>query len=164
MDAMLQRLALFARAEALAMRIRARRAVRLTVLSAGALAAALFAFGLLNVAAFNALAALYGQTIAALLLAVCDALVALLLATLARRRTPSEEEVMVDELRALALAGLSGDAERLRAQLMQLQQQMTHIGEAISRITAAQPLQFGLSTIAPIVAMASRLVKRRKAP
>ncbi len=52
MDALLQRLALLARAEALAMRIRTKRAARTVAFSSAALAAAMFAFGLLNLCAF----------------------------------------------------------------------------------------------------------------
>jgi len=144
------------------MRIRVRHAARMTMFSAGALAAAVFAFGMLNLGAFTALAARYGQTDAALLLAVGDALLAFVLLMLARRRTPSAEEAMVDELRALALAELSKDAAGLKAQVVHLQHQVTSIGDGIARVTKADPLQLGLSSIGPILALVTRMLGRRK--
>jgi len=162
MDALLQRLALLARAEALAIRIRTKRAARAVAFSAAGLAAGMFAFGLLNLGAFNVLATSYGSTAAALALAVVDSLIALVLLMQARRRTPTSEEAMVDELRTLALAELANDAIRLKAQVVHLQQQVTRIGEGISRVTSSDPLQFGLAHIGPILSMASRLLSRRK--
>lgn len=162
MEALLQRLALLARAEALAVRIRARHAARTVAFSSAALAAAMFAFGLLNLCAFNLLAAAFGQNAASLVLAAVDAALALILLMLARRRVPTAEETMVDELRALALAELANDAARLRAQVHQLQHQITQIGEGIARVTKANPLQFGLASIGPILSMASRLLNRKK--
>jgi hypothetical protein len=161
MDALLQRLALLARAEALAIRIRAKHAARTAALSAAALAAAMFAFGLLNLCAFTALSAAYGPTAAALALAVVDTLVALILLLQARRQTPTSEEAMVDELRALALAELANDTARVKAQLQHLQHQVTQIGEGIARVTKADPLQFGLASIGPILSLASRLLNRK---
>jgi hypothetical protein len=162
MDALLQRLALLARAEALSLRIHARHAARTVAFSSAALAAAMFAFGLLNLCAFNLLASSYGSTTAALVLAAIDAVLALILLFLARRRTPTPEEAMVDELRALALAELANDAARLKLQVQHLQNQVTHIGEGIARVTKASPLQFGLASIGPILSMASRLLNRKK--
>ena len=161
MDALLQRLALLARAEGLAIRIRTKHAVRSIVLSAAALAAAMFAFGLLNLCAFNVIAAAYGQTAAALVLAAVDGLLALTLLIQARRRTPTSEEAVVDELRALALAELANDAARVKVQLLHLQQQVTQISEGISR-ARSDPMQFGLASIGPILSMASRLLNRKK--
>jgi hypothetical protein len=158
MDPMLQRLALLLRAEALGLRIRAKQAARSAAFTAAAIAMALLSFTLLNLCAYNALASIYSQTIAALILAVVDAAIAWVLFMQARSGTPTPEEAMVDELRALALAELSNDAARLKAQLGHLQKQVTKIGEGISR----DPLQFGLSSIGPILAIASRLFSRRK--
>ena len=158
MDPLLQRLALLMRAEALGLRIRAKHAARSAAFTAAAIAMALLAFTLLNLCAYNALASIYGQTIAALILAVVDAAIAWVLFMQAQSGTPTSEEAMVDELRALALAELSNDAARLKAQLGHLQKQVTKIGEGISR----DPLQFGLSSIGPILAIASRLFSRRK--
>lgn len=162
MDPLLQRLALLLRAEALGLRIRAKHAARTAAFSAAAIAVALFAFALLNLCAFNVLSAAYGQTIAAFVLAAVDAVLAWILFMQGQRRTPTSEEAMVDELRALALAELANDTARLKAQLTHLQQQVTNIGEGISRVTHADPLQLGLSSIGPILSIASRLFSRRK--
>ena len=162
MDALLQRLALLARTEALSLRIRARHAARSAALSAAALVAAMFAFGLLNLCAYVALAGVVGVTGAALTLALVDALAAAILLLFARRRTPTSEEAMVDELRALALAELANDAAQVKAQLQHLQKQVTQIGEGISRVTKADPLQFGLASIGPILSLASRLLNRKR--
>ncbi len=162
MDALLQRLALLARTEALAIRIRAGQVARTAALSAAAFVAAMLAFGLLNLCAYNAIAAAYTETVAALTLAGVDALLTLMLLLLARRRAPTPEEVMVDELRELALAQLAADATHLKAQLAQLQLQVTQISESISRVTKSDPLQFGLASIGPILSMASRLLNRKK--
>ena len=163
MDDLISRLSLLARAESLAMRIRVRHAARMTLFSAGALAAAVLAFGMLNLGAFSALSAQYGQTSAALLLAAGDALLAFVLVVLGRRHTRSGEEAMIDELRALAWAGLSNDAARLKAQMAHLQDQVVNIGEGIKRVTKGDPLQLGLSSIGPILALVTRMLSRRKA-
>ena len=162
MDPLLQRLALLLRAEALGLRIRAKHAARSAAFIAAAIAVALFAFALLNLCAFNVLVSMFGQTTAALILAAVDAALAWLLFVQAQRRTPTSEEAMVDELRALALAELANDTARLKAQLGHLQQQVTNIGEGISRVTHGDPWQFGLSSIGPILSIASRLFTRRK--
>jgi hypothetical protein len=161
MDAVLQRVALLARAEGLAIRIQAKHAARSAALTAAALAAAMLAFGMLNLCGYTVLAAAYGQTTAALVLAVVDALLALILLVQARKQTPTSEEAMVDELRALALAGLANDTARVKAQLVHLQHQVTHIGESIS-LAKSDPLHFGLANIGPILSLASRLLSRNK--
>ena len=162
MEALLQRLALFARAEALAMRLRARHAMRATVLSSLAIVAALFAFGMINLLAFNLIDAPYGHTAASVSLAAGDALIAALLLHQARRRRPTTEEALVDEMRALLLAELRADAKRLEAQLLHVQQEVTRIGKDISRVTQTGPLQVGLSSVGPILELASRFLRRRK--
>jgi hypothetical protein len=86
---------------------------------------------------------MFGQTTAALILAAVDAVLAWILFAQGQRRTPTSEEAMVDELRALALAELANDTARLRAQLAHLQQQVTNIGEGISRVAHGDPLRFG---------------------
>ncbi len=162
MDALLQRLALLARTEALAIRIRAKQAARTAAFSAAAFVAAVLAFGLINLCAFNLIAAAYTETTAAMAMAGFDALLALILLLLARRRTPTAEEAMVNELRELALAQLADDATQLKAQLAHLQLQVTQIGESISRVAKADPLQLGLASVGPILSMASRFLDRKK--
>lgn len=122
----------------------------------------MLAFGFLNLCAFTLLASAYGSTAAALALAVVDAVFAAILLALARRRTPSPEEMMVDELRALALAELANDATRLKEQVQHLQHQVAQIGEGISRVTKGGSLQFGLASVGPILSLASRLLNRKK--
>ena len=110
MERLLQRLALLARAEALAMRLRVRRATRAAVLVGAAFAAAFFAFALVNYCVFMWIAGVFGPIAAALSLAVIDVALAALFLALAANRSPSQEEAMVEELRAMALAerALSG--------------------------------------------------------
>jgi heme exporter protein D len=161
MENLLQRLALLARTEALDLRLRTRRAVRAAVLLATALACALFAFAFVNYCVFVWLAQSQGPTLAALVLAAIDAVLAIALLAAANRRTPTTEEAMVDELRALTLAELGNDAERIKANLEVIQQQIARIGDGISRVTG-DPLQIGLSTIGPLLGLAARLMHRKK--
>jgi hypothetical protein len=162
MDRLLQRLALLARAEALALQLRLRRAARATVLIGAAFAMGLFAFGFVNYCVFAWIAGAFGSIAAALSLAVVDVALAALFVALASNRAPSEEEAMVDELRAMALAELGNDAQQLKAQVESLQHQVTRIGEGISRVTSADPLQMGLASIGPIVSLVTRLLNRKK--
>ncbi|HET6471164.1 MAG TPA: hypothetical protein VFG38_04945, partial [Pseudomonadales bacterium] len=156
MDRLLQRLALLARAEGLAMRLRVRRAARASAFAAAAFAAGLFAFGFLNFCIFVWIAGVFGSVVAALVLALIDVILAAVCIVLASNRAPSAEEVMVDELRTMALAELGNDAQHLKAQVEHLQQQVTRIGEGISRVTSNDPLQIGLSSIGPIVSLVAR--------
>ena len=161
MDRLLQRLALLARAEALAMRLHLHRAARVTVFIAAAFAAGLFAFAFVNYCVFVWITGVFGPIAAALSLAVIDVALAALFVALASNRGPSAEEAMVDELRAMALAELNNDAQQLKVQIEHLQHQITRIGEGISRVTS-DPLQAGLSSIVPIVSLIARLVNRKK--
>jgi uncharacterized protein YlxW (UPF0749 family) len=162
MDRLLQRLALLARAEALAMRLHVRRAARVTVMVAAAFAAGLFAFAFVNYCVFVWIAGVFGPIAAALALTVIDVALAALFVALASNRAPSAEEAMVDELRAMALAELNNDAQQLKAQVEHLQQQIARIGDGISRVTSTDPLQLGLASIGPIVSLVARLVNRKK--
>ena len=127
---------------------------------------ALLAFTLLNLCAYNALASIYGQTIAALILAVVDAAIAWVLFMQAQSGTPTSEEAMVDELRALALAELSNDAARLKAQLGHLQKQVTKIGEGIlARSVAVRFVEHRTDPrdrVAPVQSSQGRLNGRRR--
>jgi hypothetical protein len=162
MDRLLQRIALLARAEALAMRLHLRRAARTTVFFAAAFAAALFAFAFVNYCVFVWIAGVFGPIAAALSLAVIDVTLAAFFVALAGSRAPTAEEAMVDELRAMALAELNNDAQHLKQQMEHLQQQVTRIGEGISRVTSTEPLQMGLASIGPIVTLVARLLNRKK--
>jgi hypothetical protein len=162
MERLLQRLALLVRAEALAMRLRVRRAARATVLVAAAFAAALFAFGFINYCVFMWIAGVFGPIAAALSLAVIDIALAALFIALAANRAPSQEEAMVDELRAMALAELENDAQELKDQVVNLQQHVARISDGISKVTSNEPLQWGLTAIGPIVSLVARLIHRKK--
>jgi type VI protein secretion system component VasK len=161
-DALLQRLAVLARLEALTMRMHARRAARTGVIVAAAFAAASFAIGLLNLAAFDALDTSFGRTTAALVLAAGNGLIAIVIALAARRRAPTAEEAMLEQLRALTLAELGTDVAQLKTQLGHLQQQASHVRELIARATNADPWQLSLASVGPILSLASRMLHKNK--
>ena len=162
MERLLQRLALLIRAEALAMRLRVRRTARAAVLTAAAFAAGLFAFGFINYCVFMWIAGVFGPIAAALSLAVIDVVLAAVCLALAIGGGRSQEEAMVDELRAMALAELENDAQELKDQVVNLQQHVARISDGISKVTSNDPLQIGLSSIGPILSLASRFLNRKK--
>src|SRR5262249_1031090 len=122
----------------------------------------IFAFGLLNYCIFMWIAGVFGQIPAALSLAAIDVALAAVCMTLALGGRPSQEEAMVDELRAMALAELENDAAEVKDQVVNLQQSVARISDGIAKVSSNDPLQWGLSSIGPIVSLVARLIQRKK--
>ncbi len=114
------KLEILLRAELTLARLHARRAATRSTLVSIALIFLFITIVMLNVAYWYALAEL-GRAAAALIVALSNAAVAIMVLSLARRiRVDPSEEAMIREIRSLAMSGISQDLDRLARQVQSL--------------------------------------------
>ena len=154
-DPMLK-LQILARAELALARIYARRAASRSVYILIALVCALFALGMLNYAAYLALATRYDPAVAALVVGVADGLLAaILVAVSGRAGVNHEEEKMAQEIRDLARAEIKSDIDGVRTELAQMRETVDGIREGVTLFSGSTVSS--LLSVAPFLA---RVLKR----
>lgn len=117
-DPVVLKLRILARAEMALFRIHGRRAAAQTAGLAVALVFALLALGMLNLAAYLALAEKVGPANGALIVAVVDGLLAAIVIALSRSAGPSaDEEKMAQDIRDMAYEELSSDVDAVRNEI-----------------------------------------------
>ena len=130
------KLKILARSEMTLLRLQARRnAIRMELFLV-ALVFALLALGMLNFAGYQAMAVKKGPAFAALMVALADGLLALILVFVSRRAGPSDEqEKMVRDIRDLAYSELSADLDEAKAGVKQVTEDLGRIRSSFTSIT-----------------------------
>lgn len=119
-----RKLEILLRAELTLARLHARRAATRSTLVSVALIFLLITIVMLNVAYWYALVGL-GPALAALIVALSNAVLAGIVLTVARRvRVDASEEAMIHEIRALAMASISDDIENVTRQIRALSREL----------------------------------------
>lgn len=136
MDEIFVKLRLLAKAEAILVRLHLRRVVRQVSLVLAAALFGLLALAMLNVALFLYLAPQFGQAHAALAVAVLDLVVAVGAVMAASRVGLGPEAAAAESLRDTVSSQLAADADRLRAQVEDLQQDIKRIRESLSGVVS----------------------------
>jgi hypothetical protein len=116
---------------------------------------------MVNLGSFELLAERFGKGPAAFLVAGVNAALAVVLLLLAGRLRPGPEEQMVQDIRDLALAELSADAEAVRQGLDAVTSDLERIRTGIGALTGGAGA--GLGNLAPVVGLLVEALKRRKA-
>lgn len=160
MEALIAKMRLLAKAEAILVRLHLRRAVRQVSFVLAAALFGLMALAMLNVAFYLFLAPRIDPALAALAVAGLDMLVAVAAVVAASRLELGPEAEAAVSLRDLATTELAADAERLREQLDDLGQDIKRIRSAVTGIT--HPGGIGLPGIFQWVMMFVSFLRRKR--
>ncbi len=161
MDETLMKLRILARAEVTLARVHGRTLARRLLLSALAVGAILLTVVMVNLGSYELLAERFGKGAAAFLVAAVNAALAVLLLVVGGRIRPGPEEQMVQEIRDLALAELSADAEAVRQGLEAATSDLERIRSGIGALTGGAAA--GLGSLTPVVGLLVEALKRRNA-
>jgi hypothetical protein len=161
MDETILKLRILARAEVTLARVHGRVLARRLLLAALTVGAILLTVVMVNLGSFELLAERFGKGAAAFVVAGVNAALAVVLLLLAGRQRPCPEEQMVQDIRDLALAELSADAEAVRQGLDAVTSDLERIRTGIGALTGGAGA--GLGNLAPVVGLLVEALKRRKA-
>ena len=160
MEALIAKLRLLAKAEAILVRLHLRRAVRQVTFVLVAALFGLLALAMLNVALYLFLAPRIDPALAAFAVAGLDALLAVVAVVAASRLELGPEAEAAESIRDLAANGLAADAERLRAQFDDLGQDIKHIRSAVTGFT--EPGASGLPAVFQWLMMLVGFLRRKR--
>lgn len=163
MDETLLKLRVLTRAEMTLAKAHARRIASRSRLYAIALGMVLITVVMLNIAAFEYLSTQMSNAMAALAMAVVNMILAMLIIFMATRLKPGPEEEMVREIRELALAELSADADGLKRNFAQISSDLERIRSGFSSVSGI----FGsggssLGSLGPLLSMLTSMLKKGK--
>jgi hypothetical protein len=141
-------------------RVNLRRLVNKTILVAIAIGLILLVVVMVNVGAYELLAKSYGDAGAAFMVAGGNAVLAAVTILIGRQLKPGAEEKMVEEIRELALAELSADAEGVKQSFASIARDVKGIQSSFSTIGGG--LGAGLTSLGPLVGLAVDALKKRR--
>ena len=155
------KLRILARSEMTLLRLQARRnAVRMELLLV-ALVFALLGLGMLNFAAYQALAAVKGPAFAALIIALADGFLAVILVAASRGAGHSEEqEKMVRDIRDLAYNELSADFSEVKTGVTKVTEDVQRIRSGFGAFAGGSGGLTG--NLSPIVNLLIGAVKKSR--
>jgi type VI protein secretion system component VasK len=162
MDDLVLKFRILLRAEAAIRNSQIRLAVRQARLTAVGLVLALLALGMLNVAIYLALETRLGGSTAALLLAVVNGILALILILAAGRMQTGPEVDMAEEIRDLAVTEIAADADELKQELQQIRAEVTQISSGFRRLLGGDLSLLGLPNLSPLIGVLASSLKNRK--
>lgn len=122
-----------------------------------------FALGMLNAAAFFALAPSQGNAMAAFWVAAVNAVLGLALVVIANARPSRPELELIEEIRETALSNLEEEAAALQEQIAEVRREIVKVGHSVTSFSR-DPLGSILSpsVILPAVKTVSRFLKDTK--
>jgi hypothetical protein len=159
MDNAVRNLRVLWRAETIIADIRLRHVVTRSGLRGAAALLGVFAFLMVNLAAFFALEQVWGPIWAAAAIAFVSLLAAALLLTIAARAKPGREMELALEVRNTALQALEVDAHSFQKNLVELREEIRGVRQAVTGF-ARHPIDSLLPSL--IVPVAGALVKSLK--
>ncbi len=162
MDDLVLKFRILLRAEAAIRNSQIRLAVRQARLTAVGLVLALLALGMLNVSIYLALETRLGGSTAALLLAVVNGILALILILAAGRMKTGPEVDMAEEIRDLAVTEIAADADELKQELQQIRAEVTQISSGFRRLLGGDLSLLGLPNLSPLIGVLASSLKSRK--
>jgi len=141
-------------------RVNLRRLVNKTILAVIAIGLLLLVVVMTNVGAYELLAESYGAAKGAFLVALGNAVLAVLTVLAGRQLKPGPEEKMVQEIRELTLAELSADAEGIRQSFASIAKDVKGIQSGFSTIGGG--LGAGLTSLGPLIGLLVETLKNRR--
>jgi len=154
------KLKILARSEMTLLRLQARRNAVRTELFLLALIFALLALGMLNFAGYQALSVKIGPAFAALLVALANGFLALVLVAVSRTAGQgAEQEKMVRDIRDMAYSELSADFDEVKAGVAQVTEDLGRIRSGFSAVTGGSGGLAG--NLSPVLSLLIGAVKKR---
>lgn len=157
-----QKLRLLSRAEIILLRIHLRVLARQTVLYAVGVLLVLLTVAMLNVAMYATLAARYGSSIGAFVVALINAVLAVSVLLVASRIRPGPEAAIAEEARDLAMAEISADTERVRQGISDLKADVQRIRSGFGAFAGGGGSLASLLQLAPLLDLLIGALKRAK--
>ena len=162
MDETLLKLRVLTRAEMTLAKANARRMAARSRLYAIALGMVLLTVVMINIAAYEYLSTLKGEAIAALLVALANGVLAVLVIFAASRIQAGPEEEMVKEIRELALSELSADAEGVKQGFAQISADVERIRSGFSSVSGLFGSgHSGLGSLGPLLGMLTSMLRKK---
>ena len=162
MDETLLKLRVLTRAEMTLAKANARRMAARSRLYAIALGMVLLTVVMINIAAYEYLSTLKGEAIAALLVALANGVLAVLVIFAASRIQAGPEEEMVKEIRELALSELSADAKGVKQSFAQISADIERIRSGFSSVSGLFGSgHSGLGSLGPLLGMLTSMLKKK---
>jgi hypothetical protein len=151
----MMKLEIFARAELALAQMRAQRAAGRSVLVAVSLVFALLGLGMFNFAAFYYLSPTWGSADAAFIVALVNFAVTGALLIASRRVGPGEkEEKLAREIRDLAYTQINRDVDQVKAEIVQITDDVRNISSSIKSFSGAAS-----NTLGPLMGMLVKALK-----
>jgi hypothetical protein len=162
MDETLLKIRVLTRAEMTLAKANARRMAARSRLYAIAMGMILLTVVMINIAAYEYLSTLKGDAMAALLVALANAILAALVIFAATRIKPGPEEEMVREIRELALSELSADADGIRQNFARIGSDIERIRSGFSSVSGVLgSTHSGLGSLVPLLGMLTSMLKKK---
>jgi len=152
MNDFLQKLQILARIELAILRIDVQTAYRQTFLYAVGIVLILLAVAALNVAIYMALSESFGYDWGALIVAILNAVLAVVIIIIAGRTKPGPEADMAKEIRQFAIAEINNDVEKVYRNLDEVKTDVQRIRTGFNSLIGKDGgTLLGLSSLAPIL-------------
>jgi len=162
MDETLLKIRVLTRAEMTLAKANARRIAARSRLYAIALGILLITVVMINLAAYQYFSTQMSEAMAALIIAIVNAVLALLFIFAASRIKPGPEEEMVKEIRELALSELSADAEVVKQNFAQIGADVERIRSGFSSVSGMLgSAHGGFGSLGPMLGMLTSMLKKR---
>ena len=164
MDDFLKKMQVLLRTETAIFRINLQTAGKQIVLFAVGIVLILLALAALNVGIYTALADRYGGVAGALIVAVINGILAVILMVVANRTKPGPEAAMAKEIRDLAISEISTDVDKIRQNLDDFKSDVERIKNGFNSLTGGGGggALFGLSNLAPLIELLISSLKKSK--
>lgn len=163
MNETLLKIRILTRAEMTLAKANARRIAARSRLYTIALGILLIAVVMINIAAYKYLSTQMSEAMAALVIAIVNAICAVLFMAAASRIKPGPEEEMVKEIRELALSELSADAEVVKQSFAQVSTDIERIRSGFSSVSGILgSTHSGLGSLGPVLGMLTSMLKKKR--
>jgi hypothetical protein len=152
------RLQTLARAEMAVAQVHASRAASRGALFSVGMVFGLLAIGMLTLAGYNFLIPVVGEGVAALIVALVDTVLAVVVLLIARKAGPSEnEEQLAREMRDLAYAEIGNDIERVKRDLERISSDVRSIRSGF--MSTASTIASG---VGPLLGLFAKSAKKKE--
>jgi HAMP domain-containing protein len=161
MDETLMKIRILVKAETTLLKASARRAGMRGRLYAVAIGLILLTVIMVNLAAYQYLSETRSAAVAALIVAIVNAVLAVIVIVMAVRIEPGPEESMVREIRELALTELSADMNAVKEEFGQVKNDLEKVKNGVSSALGMfKSGGAGIGSLAPILGLITSMLKK----
>ena len=161
MEETILKLRILAKAETTLMKANARRAAMRAQLFAMAIGLLLLAVVMVNVAGFEFLSETMSEGSAAATMALVNGALAVIVIFAATRIQPGPEEAMVQDIREMALAELSADADGVKEEFNRISTDLKSIRSGVSQALGfLRPGSSAAGSLTPLLGLITSMLKK----